>query len=83
MNKVMHKCVVCGARIPQFRIGTTCDYICRRARDGGRTRGKQMGVELRNAARRDQLVEQAERRHAADIRAVFEDDHYNQPYLAT
>lgn len=47
-----NNCVVCGARRTHFSNVTTCDSICSRANAAGRSRGKQILVELKAAALR-------------------------------
>lgn len=46
-----NNCVVCGARRTHYN-SVTCDGVCHRAKAAGRSRGKQIMVELRAAALR-------------------------------
>lgn len=73
-------CKVCGARIPDFRVSPVCSAICRRAEAAGRSRIRQMYYEMFYAEKRDRLEELGARHQDADARAIFEDDHYNQPW---
>lgn len=72
-------CVVCGAATS---FGPTCDALCKRAYQTGRTRPGQIKAEIHAADRAERAREISERLWNRVISQSTDDLNYNRPYLS-
>lgn len=81
MKTTQQKCAVCGCRIEGIphNNADTCDVTCTRAKEYGRSRGKQIEAEVRAGARARIETEEQAPRGATGFGYRTEND-YNRPY---
>lgn len=81
-TKTQAKCAVCGCRLVGIPHNSkdTCDGICTRAQNSGRSRGKQMEAEVRAVAKARAEDEVRSAPIGATGLGYRTENDYNRPY---